>query len=600
MNVEGSERSRAESLVGLYSGGHDEEAIAYAKELITWFPDNLTAWQVLGAIFDKRRSFDQALACKKRAAELDKEGPHSLSNLGNSYTRAGRFEDAVQVYRDVVHTAPSYLDGHVNLANALNELQRFQEARDVLLGVSQLEPKTVLYFRNLGNACKGLKLLDEAVRWYENGLLLDPDSGQLYSNLSAVLFEQERFEEALVFSAKGVSLSPDSAEAHYNHGVALQEVGSYRDAASHASRAASLRPEYAEAYLSRGVSEHALGHLQEAVAAYDSAIAVRPDYGDARVNRGLLLLLTGDYERGFADYRWRFASGKAKQVKKSARRDFGYGFDDLAARDVFVHWEQGLGDTIQFCRYVADLTRVAKATTFCVLPKTRRLLEALSPDIYLTTVDLDEAAVSRDYDFHIPLLDLPMILGVDPQKERARPPYLRAEPGRVAFWRARLGAYGHKIGICWQGSTAPVDRGRSFPVGMFGPIQQRLKGVRLISLHKGAGENQLDLLPNGMVVENYSAELDQGEDAFLDTAAVMQCLDLVITSDTSIAHLAGALGIKTWLLLKFIPDWRWGLGTSDCFWYSSVRLFRQTTPGDWSSVFKDVEEMLEKEVVDGR
>jgi hypothetical protein len=263
------------------------------------------------------------------------------------------------------------------------------------------------------------------------------------------------------------------------------------------------------------------------------------------------------------------------------------GSEAVSGRRILIHWEQGLGDTVQFCRYVRLLEEAGAKVLFAPQQRLRRLMGSLSPTIEL----VDENDSTLAFDFHCPLLSLPLAFKTELTSVPGRTPYLGAEEGLVSRWRERIGNAGFKIGICWQGATSKIDAGRSFPVSAFEAIA-RLPGVRLISLHRGSGEAQLQSLPEGMKVETLGAEFDAGPDAFVDSAAVMKCCDLVITSDTAVAHLAGALAVPVWIALKQVPDWRWMLDRADSPWYPTARLFRQQVRDDWSAVFADIQTHL--------
>jgi hypothetical protein len=246
-----------------------------------------------------------------------------------------------------------------------------------------------------------------------------------------------------------------------------------------------------------------------------------------------------------------------------------------------------LGDTIQFCRYLPLLVKAGAKVLFAPHEKLRRLVSTVSDDIEI--VDVDDRDL--DFDYHVPLMSLPLAFRTTLESVPSDCPYLFAQPDRVTHWRDRLGSEGFKIGICWQGSRNKIDFGRSFPLSLFEGLS-KIEGVRLVSLHRGDGEAQLADLPDGMVVETLGEDFDAGAEAFLDTAAVMHCCDLVITSDTAVAHLAGALGVRTWVALKYVPDWRWMLDREDSPWYPTMRLFRQGSRGDWPSVFDDMTKAL--------
>jgi hypothetical protein len=249
-----------------------------------------------------------------------------------------------------------------------------------------------------------------------------------------------------------------------------------------------------------------------------------------------------------------------------------------------------MGDTIQFCRYALVARSRGARVLLAPHPGLERLLTGLGPDIGI--IDSDKAA--PDFDYHVPLLNLPHACGTRLENIPSSGAYLFAEPERVARWRGLIGEKGLKVGICWQGNpTASSDLGRSFPLLQFESVS-RIAGVRLIALQKGFGLEQLDSLPPGMAVERPPAPFDDGKDAFLDTAALMANLDLVVTSDTAVAHLAGALGRPVIVALKYVPDWRWLLDRSDTPWYPRMQLVRQPTHGNWDGAFAQIEAQLHR------
>jgi hypothetical protein len=265
--------------------------------------------------------------------------------------------------------------------------------------------------------------------------------------------------------------------------------------------------------------------------------------------------------------------------------------DDIADKVLLVYAEQGLGDTLQFVRYLPWVVTRAHHVVFMVQPA---LLRLLNPIEGVTLIGQD--AVPPDFDVRCPLLSLPRIFATDAETIPATVPYLQADPKSVERWRLRLGEQGLRIGIAWQGNAkVKIDRGRSIPLHCFAPLAA-IPGVRLISLQKNFGLDQLAQCPPWLKIESPGPDFDNGPGAFLDTAAVMKNLDLVITSDTAVAHLAGALGCETWVALKKIPDWRWQLDRPDSPWYPTMRLFRQQTAGDWTSVFSEIASALNERI----
>jgi len=298
----------------------------------------------------------------------------------------------------------------------------------------------------------------------------------------------------------------------------------------------------------------------------------------------MLKLLLGNFSEGWRDHEFR-KSGNIFNDGKSFKNPVWTGSTEISGKTILVRPEQGLGDVIQFARYIRCLDKSGARILFDPYPKLAALMKTMDAGFEIVAAD-DETLL---YDYHCPLLSLPFAFGTTEEYMPKDTPYLFADPSRIETWRSRIGATGFRIGICWQGSKNLIDIGRSFPVDLFKHIA-RLPGVRLISLHKGAGEDQLVNLPEDMVVEVLGDDFDAGESAFLDTAAVMMCCDLIITSDTSVAHLAGALGAPVWVALKKIPDWRWMLERQDSPWYPTMQLFRQKVEGDWDSVFSEIED----------
>jgi hypothetical protein len=329
----------------------------------------------------------------------------------------------------------------------------------------------------------------------------------------------------------------------------------------------------------RGIVFKDLGRFPEALADYDRAIGMKANYADAYWNKALAKLLLRRFEEGWELYEWRPRNALiARSDKPMVVWD---GRESLSEKTILVHWEQGFGDTIQFCRYVSLLCQQARKVLFAPHKRLMGLMKSLPANVAI--VDRDDPVLT--FDCQILLLSLPRVFVKSSTDMGGRHPYLFAQEDRISHWRQTMGMRGFRIGVCWQGNSGDIDLGRSFALSHLQGLSS-LPGVRLISLHKGAGEAQLGDLPEGMVVETLGEAFDSGPDAFLDTAGAMMSCDLVITSDTAVAHLAGALGVKTWVALKYVPDWRWFMDRTDSPWYPSMRLFRQQAIGDWVGVFE--------------
>lgn len=329
-----------------------------------------------------------------------------------------------------------------------------------------------------------------------------------------------------------------------------------------------------------------LKRYKEALEWFDKAIEVKPDFAMAYHNKATTLLQLGRLEEGFAAYEWRKVAPQwAEDPRYKLPRPWRG--EDLAGKTLFIFNELFQGDLIQFGRY-AVLAEQAGARVILSAPTNMHaLLQTMSPTIELTP----EGDAAPDYDFHAPLMTLPLLFNTTLATIPSFPHYLRADPVRLDTWRNRIGEGGFKVGIAWQGSVRANLR--SFPLALAAHRLAQVPSARLISLQKHAGLEQLEELPQGLV-ETLGDDFDPGPDAFVDTAAALMCCDLFITLDTSVAHLAGALGVPTWLALPFVPDWRWLEVRSDSPWYPSVRIFRQRSRGDWAPVFDEMAKALRK------
>jgi len=464
----------------------------------------------------------------------------------------------------------------------------YKEAEKFLFLSLNLLPERLSTLTNLSSVLIKLGKLGKAHEILSKGINLYPNDEVIYLNFGNLHEENKNWHMSLDSYDRAIEIRPDYAEAFSNRGNALKELNRFEEALVSYDRAIEIRPDYAEAYSNRGNALKELMRFEEALVSYDRAVEIRPDFPAAHFNKSLYLLMAGQFDQGWKLYEWRWKNEKSELKNRNFPQFLWLGAEDLAGKTILLHAEQGLGDTIQFCRY-AKLVKERGARLLLEVPKA--LLGLLSG---LEGVDqfIEKGKSLPSFDYHCPLMSLPLAFNTTLESIPNKIPYIQSNISNQNKWQERIGGAGFKVAICWQGSTkAKVDVGRSFPVSLFEGFAQ-IDGVRLISLQKNEGVEQLKNLPVGMIVETLHDDFDIGENAFLDSAAVMKCMDLVITSDTALTHLAGALGVKTWLPLKYVPDWRWMLDRSDSPWYPNHRLFRQKTSGDWISVFMEMEKEL--------
>jgi tetratricopeptide (TPR) repeat protein len=576
---------------------------------------------------DNAGDLSQADRLYRAVLQLRPDHRHALHRLSIVEYRQGRPLAAISLLDRLLAIRPDFPEAHYNRGTILQALGRSAEALMSLETALSLKPDYRDAAYNRGLALSALRRFEEALASYDRALAVGSDHAESHFGRGYVLFELQRFEEALAAYDRMLTLSPDNAIAHNNRGNTLKELGRYEAAAKSYERALALRPDYVQAYVNRADLLKQLERFDEAVTSYDRALALQPklphalnnralalvelqrfaaaleshdraiqldpENADHRLNRAVLLLQLGNFADGWREYEWR----RKQQVwTESAFTAPEWTGESVAGKRVFLFCEQGFGDAIQFARFAGSVTRLGGTAVLGARPGLERMLERLQGG----PVVVRDGAKPPVFDLRLPLMSAPHVLGFAPDQVPAAVPYLSADPDLVERWSRRLPAGGFKIGIAWQGKFGvPVDRGRSIPLRAFAPLG-RIPDVRLISLQKYEGVEQLADLPAGMTVETLGGDFDAGPDAFLDTAAVMMHLDLVVTSDSAVAHLAGALARPVWIVLRQVADWRWLLDREDSPWYPTARLFRQRRAGDWDEVFTRVAAELARLAATGR
>jgi tetratricopeptide (TPR) repeat protein len=500
--------------------------------------------------------------------------------LGKEAYRAGDWPLAEQCFRQVLQAEATHVDALLLLGAMAHQQGKYEQAAADFERLVRLRPADAIVYYNLGRVYQELGKQEEAANYYQQALQLQPDLFEAILSLGNVFLDQRQVDKALACYRRAVQIRPEAAESYLNLGNALVECGELDQAATSYERALCLRADFAEAHDNLGNLHAIVGRLDQALAEFDEAIRLKPDLANAHWNRALAWLLRGDFTRGWQEHEWRFR--RNRELLRSFREPLWDG-SRLDGRTILLHAEQGLGDAIQFIRYAA---LVKKRCGQVVVECPPRLVQLLTgcPGI--------DQLVARGsplpyFDVQAPLSSLPLLFRTSLETVPAAVPYLFADPELVKLWRQDLASLpGFKIGIAWQGNPSYIhDRRRSIPLAHFAALSV-LAGVHLITLQKGPGREQLQDFPHPQAVTDLAARLDETVGPFLDTAAVMKNLDLIITSDTVIAHLAGALGVPAWVPLWQVPDWRWLLEREDSPWYPTLRLFRQRRWGDWDEVFR--------------
>ena len=496
---------------------------------------------------------------------------------------AGALEHAAELYEAFVKSEPTHFQALNALGVLRGQLNQPELGRQTLKKALVIDPDNGDANANMGLMLGKLGQYPQAIGFLSKAIEKHPDNPNYMLNLAFLLLDYEKPDDAMDITDILINLNPSLHRAYHARGNAFLMRSQAQDALDHYRFALQAFPDDPRLWSNLGIANRWLNDRSEALRCHAMALALDPAGVDARWERALTLLSFGQFEAGWRDY---VASKKEQGLAK--RPHLGPVWDgraDLRDKSIFVYREQGLGDTIQFCRFIKHLSQAGAKVFFAPHGSLKWLMASLGSAIEIC--DFSDDALRTDY--HAPLMSLPAYFQASAPNGDV--PYLFPSQDNVAKWRGRLGTEGFKIGVCWQGSTGKADFGRSFPLLHFRGLSG-LPGVRLISLHKGDGEKQLKTLPQDMRIETLGDEFDSGPDGFFDTAAVMKCLDLVITSDTAVAHLAGALGAPVWVALKSAPDWRWMMGREDSPWYPTMRLFRQKTAGDWAGVFAQMEAAL--------
>jgi Flp pilus assembly protein TadD len=539
-----------------YRAGRNAEAEAVGRERLLADPANAEAWHLLGLVSFRLERLDEAETRFQNALAARPEFAQAHGELGVILAIQGRLDQAVTSFRRALTLGADSADAHNNLGMALFQLGRFDEAAASLHRAVALAPDRPASHAILARALRSLGRLEEALASTEQVLRLCPEDAQAHRDRGFLLDELRRCDEAVASYDQAIHLDPGHEEAHHNRGVTLGKLARY----------------------------------EEAIAAFDEALRLVPDYPEARRNRAMALLTLGDLERGWEEFEWRW---KCRDLTMPSHPKPLWQGEPLQGRTILLHVEQGLGDTLQFIRYAPLVqARGGRVVVECQKP--------LVP-LVATCPGIDQIVARGDalpaFDVHSPLLRLMGLFTTTLETIPASIPYLRADAGRVDRWRHRLADWpGFQVGVAWQGNPKHTrDRDRSFPLAQFERLAG-IAGVRLISLQKGHGTEQLRELGGRFPVVDLGDLVDPDLATMQDTPAVMMTLDLIVTLDTSLAHLAGALGLPVWIALPKAPDWRWLIGRDDSPWYPTARLFRQSERGCWGPVFDRIAAALQEQL----
>jgi tetratricopeptide (TPR) repeat protein len=539
--------------VAAQRAGQVETAAKLYVAVLRERPDEFNALHMLGLIEYQRGRLPEAIRLITAALQSEPNSADAWSNLGLALHARGDYAQALNAFDRALALKPDHADVLNNRGTTLNSLERHEDALESFTRAVALRPDYLFARFNQGSTLLGLGRFAEALASFEATLAIAPNHADTLCHRGNVLLKLNRVEEAFASYSQALALAPDHPQILQNHTVALRHLG---------------RP-------------------REALESADKALRIKPDYAAARFEQAIALLALGDFERGWAAYesRWQLAEFEPQ------RRDYGgphwLGQEDVAGKTVLLHCEQGFGDTLQFVRY-APLLAARGATVILEVQERLKALLAPMPGV--------AAVIARGeplpaFDLYCPLLSLPLAFGTQCETIPANVPYIAADRDHVAHWAAKLSDFAGntKIGLVWAGNSSAnaIDTRRSLSLREFAPLAG-LPGVHFFSLQKGESAAQAPHPPEGFPLADFSSELH----GFEDTAALIANLDLVISVDTSVAHLAGAMAKPVFILSRFDGCWRWLDHREDSPWYPTARLFHQKAPGAWDEVIVRLRDAL--------
>ncbi len=598
----------------LINSGKAEEAVPLLRRAVELNPHSPDYHHNLGVALAHRNRLDEAIAEFREALRIKPEGTSALSNMGLALAQQGKTDEAAAAFADCLRLEPKSVDARHRLANVLRNARKPAEAVPYLeeavklrpesaelhhsLGLAladtgkseeaiaayrealRIEPKYADALNNLGIVLQNTGKSEEAVACYRKALKIRPHSSETYNNLGVALAARELHEDAIMAYRSALQLMPKSAAAYSNLGNAFRQIGLVDDAIAALEQSLQLNPQYAEGHNNKAVALVQAGDPAAAVACYDRALELKPDYPDAYLNRALARLLMGDYERGLEDYEWRWRR-PGRAMPKWGRP--AWDGEDPVGRTLLLWGEQGLGDTLQYCRYARLLAKRGATPLLCVPELLVRLLRTM-PGVAKVESSSDRLP---PFSAHAPLMGMPRLFKMRSLDAAPAPvPYLSADREEAAACRERVRAGADLVvGIVWRGNPKYAgDKIRSAASERFAPLAN-IAGVRVVSLMKEATDEEREAAG--------AADIGATEWAdFAAAAAAFVNLDLVISVDTAAAHLAGALGLPVWIALPSAPDMRWGLKRDDCPWYPTARLFRQERRADFVPVFARIVDEL--------
>ncbi len=575
-----SPQQALQEALALHREGKHEEAMKGYVALLQRNPGNLDALYYIAVLAIQQEQFAEGMKVIGRALDISPKQARLHNLRGQAHLRQNQDDEALRAFSRAIEVDPTFPDAFGNRATLLSEMGRAVEAVADFDRALALRPGNVEDHCNRASALADLGDYPEALAGFNRAIALMPSMAPAYFNRADVYRRLGKLTEALRDYDKMIELYPDHPAAHSNRGAILKSLGRLDDARTAIERALAIDPNFAEAMVNRANVALEQGRLDDAKMDYRRALKAQPESAEAGHGLALALLSAGEWDEGFTHYEARERLPEPAYTPLPHPR---WSMDATPDERLLLLCEQGLGDMIQFARFAPMFAERGFDVTLLAPPPMRRLLSSLE-GVSVANID-DAPAVNGRPTRWLPLMSAAAALGARPDSVPGKAPYLKAEPERVEHWRSWLGSDGFKVGINW---TAGSGRGwfaerRDIPLSAFAPLAD-IAGVRLISLQKGAGAQRIAGAPFRARIETPDTDPNPERDNFVDTAALMANLDLIVTCDTSVPHLAGALGRPVFTAVSRLPDWRWLPERDDSPWYPTMRMFRQGSGESWDAV----------------
>jgi tetratricopeptide (TPR) repeat protein len=561
----------------LHQRGNYPEAQLIYEQILKLHPQHFDALWLIGTLYGQLQKYPTSVEFLTKALNINSEHATAQNNLGNAFNELGKLNEAIVCYEHALRIKPNYSQAYFNQGNVFIKLQRSEEAINSYKKSINYDPEFSDSYNSLGMALQGLKRFKEAIIYYDKAILLNPALAEAFNNRGVALQELDRSEDALMNFDCSINIKPDFVEAFNNRGLALYELKRIEEAILSYEKAISINPKFAKAYNNLGVALQASKRLDQAFAQYKKAIQLDPSYVEANWNLAVIDLLNGNFNEGWQKYEWRWKRDSAITAKRNFSKPLWLGETSLIGKSILLYAEQGLGDIIQFCRYIPMVSKLGATIILEIQPPLIPLLKHLKGANHIIAL----GHKLPNFDYQCPILSLPLAFKTN---EDTIPPTdlsITSDYEKVDHWRQKLGLQKcPRIGLAWSSlSSFKDDNLRSLT--LFELLQALPKeGFEYICLQKEIKDVDKKTLASNPQIQFFGSQLKD----FSDTAALIECVDLVISTCTSVPHLSCSLGKKTWILLSHVADWRWLLNRDDSPWYPSAKLYRQDRIYHWESV----------------